>query len=576
MSVLVASDEPLKKKRCIRYPEPNEKSPHKNSSNYVGKLNGISKPKFRLKNAGKFASLSQDCGGRLPLVLTDIQNLLLHSFLGNQNHTHPARWYHFDNSSHISQTMCIIFEGISINHWKTFKEKSKFDKLFNNCVEIFTPAIYNGSLVKDLALVPLSQTEKETLIQKYGDMNSAMDVRKDIMMKGEFLTNGEDTSMNKTNPELNINDNFPRTKLILSSYQLIEENFPVPLKGKFKKMYADYVLSKNKYEAVTPKSPMFGLDCEMCITKAGSELTRVSVVNENYEVVYESFVKPYNNITDYLTRFSGITESSLSNVTKRLEDVQNDLRELLPPDAILIGQSLNFDLHALKMMHPYVIDTSCIYNFSGDRGRKTKLKILAKEFLNEDIQTGKSGHCSAEDALTALKLVQLKLSKCIEFGDSVQKRRQCFKERLIEQASKPEYGMSIFNHIIEQEKTALVVGCDNITGDYHSYLSQAKNSLSNHLKKKKLKKVKLSTVDTVEEVISTVTDTVNDYNFIMAHLKIDDSEHDDVSQKISEVDRQIEHIWESLNDAALCVVIFGGTTEDNGVAMINIKHNKCK
>lgn len=78
-------------------------------------------------------------------------------------------------------------------------------------------------------------------------------------------------------------------------------------------------------------------------------------------------MKPENVITNYLTRYSGITEHMLDDVTVTLHDVQQTLRTLLPPDAILVGQSLNSDLHTLKMMHPYIVDTSVIFNLTGDR-----------------------------------------------------------------------------------------------------------------------------------------------------------------------------------------------------------------
>ena len=62
------------------------------------------------------------------------------------------------------------------------------------------------------------------------------------------------------------------------------------------------------------------------------------------------------------------------------------------------------------MMHPYVIDTSVIFNKSGERWRKPKLQALALEFLGLKIQLEASGHDSAEDSISSLKLVQLKLS----------------------------------------------------------------------------------------------------------------------------------------------------------------------
>ena len=55
----------------------------------------------------------------------------------------------------------------------------------------------------------------------------------------------------------------------------------------------------------------------------------------------------------------------LQDVTTTLEDVQKALQELLPEDAIIIGQSLNFDLVSLRMFHPYVIDTSVCFNITG-------------------------------------------------------------------------------------------------------------------------------------------------------------------------------------------------------------------
>jgi len=60
-------------------------------------------------------------------------------------------------------------------------------------------------------------------------------------------------------------------------------------------------------------------------------------------------VKPSNKITNYLTVYSGITASKLKNVKTTLADVQEDIIKLLTPDSILIGQSLNCDLDALKV-----------------------------------------------------------------------------------------------------------------------------------------------------------------------------------------------------------------------------------
>ena len=90
--------------------------------------------------------------------------------------------------------------------------------------------------------------------------------------------------------------------------------------------YSEYKFSKEEYKEVSEDSPMFSLDCEMCLTDAGHELTRVCLVDNRLAVVYHTLVKPKHKIRNYLTQYSGITPDMLENVTTTLEDVQKALQ----------------------------------------------------------------------------------------------------------------------------------------------------------------------------------------------------------------------------------------------------------
>ncbi|KAF0287555.1 RNA exonuclease 5 [Amphibalanus amphitrite] len=175
-----------------------------------------------------------------------------------------------------------------------------------------------------------------------------------------------------------------RTALLLDISQLMDEGYPLPGAGQYSKQFAGFVPTKDKYKPVTDQSPMYSIDCEMCVTRSGSELTSISVLDESEQLVYGTLVKPDNPILDYVTRYSGIT-------AERLE-----------------------------MMHPYIIDTSVIFNVTGVRHRKTKLSLLSYMFLGETIQNDVTGHDATEDALAALRLVQRKLARGYTYGDAAQ------------------------------------------------------------------------------------------------------------------------------------------------------------
>ncbi|XP_049765354.1 uncharacterized protein LOC126094812 isoform X2 [Schistocerca cancellata] len=158
---------------------------------------------------------------------------------------------------------------------------------------------------------------------------------------------------------------------------------------------------------------VYALDCEMCYTTRGLELTKVTVVAPDGRLVYDCLVRPENYIIDYNTRFSGITARDLNRrgATKSLKDVQNDLMGFINADTILVGHGLENDLRALRIIHSTVIDTSVVFPHYYGLPYRRSLKSLVGCLLKRDIQQDSSGHDSFEDARASIELMLWKVRK---------------------------------------------------------------------------------------------------------------------------------------------------------------------
>ncbi|KAI3612322.1 ribonuclease h [Moniliophthora roreri] len=233
------------------------------------------------------------------------------------------------------------------------------------------------------------------------------------------------------------------SQYLLTLDQMIENDYPVP-------SYMADVFQKSLGWVETPEQPkvslltpnegkpkrkIYSIDCEMCLTEDGKELARVCMIDfDTGIVVYDRLVKPAKPVIDYLTRWSGITKEALATATTTFSEAQAHVLRILsppapnpfatgkssppPPTPILLGHSLESDLKALKICHPFCIDTALIYHHPRGRPLKPGLAWLTKKWCSREIQTrGEGGHDPEEDARACLELLQKKITEGPAFGE---------------------------------------------------------------------------------------------------------------------------------------------------------------
>jgi RNA exonuclease 1 len=144
----------------------------------------------------------------------------------------------------------------------------------------------------------------------------------------------------------------------------------------------------------------------------------------------------------------------LESVTTTLPDIQERLLKLITAKTILVGHSLNSDLNALKLTHPFIVDTSVVYPHPRGPPLRSSLKWLAQKYLLREIQQshGTTGHDSVEDARACLDLIKQKCQKGRAWGTSEATNESIFKR--LGRSTRPK---SLSTSGVDEYRTGAVV-----------------------------------------------------------------------------------------------------------------------
>ncbi|KAF8936029.1 hypothetical protein BGZ47_009697 [Haplosporangium gracile] len=475
----------LEEDDAVETPEKKQKNEGSDSNDAATPADTMTKEERRKLKKGmkKQASLMQLNGGRpsillsrnyhMKLKLKDLRDLLV--YLLTETKTLP--WIMVKNKFNIQKVVLLYVGGLDPSFFGIdYKDEDGTAPVAWASTAIEGPITEMTNLKRFFDVVsPMKAGGEKNKI--YSPVSQILNIP---------LSNTEKVKREAARAKARVPD-LTRDGYMLTAQEMQELEFPFPsyMTGGASDLKANWIETDQLANPVSPdKRKLVAMDCEMCLTEHGSELTRITLIGEDGKAIYDELVLPTNPITDYLTKYSGMTAERLSGVTTRLADVQKKLKELINYDTILIGHSLENDMKVLKFAHPFIIDTARAYHHTRGPPSRPSLKWLAHRWLERKIQNGgDNGHDSIEDALTCLDLIKLKIKNGQGFGEYYNDQESVFSR--IKRFTKPRTSA-----VIDDES---VVNCEGAT----TYVKTTSDA----------------------EVVAALPQAMKDHHFVWARLR---------------------------------------------------------
>ncbi|CAD2098593.1 hypothetical protein YYG_03106 [Plasmodium vinckei petteri] len=344
--------------------------------------------------------------------IPDIKNYLLSTAnsasILNDEQNHEMDSHEPNSADALASNTNIAYDTTSnTNHIQKKTFTNEHIEMYANILEKLIKASSSTTLNETTEQVDSNQTveHQNDETDQSGDDNSK-----------DLKCNGEHTEMSSNDNSEDVKEQNNETDIVCDKEndETIHDNI-IDAQNQENRIESILKTKSNKKSNINnfefDLNNIFSIDCEMCETSgAHRELTKVTIVDAYMNIVYDSYVMPDNKITNYLTLYSGINENTLKGVHTKLSDVQKELKNIFNNKSILVGHSLENDLHALKIKHDYIIDTSVIYSNNYYNFLKPSLFNLSKKYLSITMAR-ENGHNSIDDARISMFLALKKISE---------------------------------------------------------------------------------------------------------------------------------------------------------------------